>query len=263
MNTYAKKSLGQHWLSDKAVLDAMCDAAEVKSGDAVLEIGPGTGELTARLLERKVEVLALEIDTSLFSQLNKRFSNYTSTEFFLQEGDIRTYDFGNMPDEFKIVANIPYYLTAYLMRLLTDESTHKPSIAALLVQKEVAERVTAKPGDMSILSVAVQFYWEAMVGMVVPAKLFIPPPKVDSQILILKRRKQPLLSDVESQPFFRTVKAGFSNRRKTLANSLAGGLRLEKDTVRSLLASVGINPNTRAQELSLEQWQQVHQSISA
>jgi 16S rRNA (adenine1518-N6/adenine1519-N6)-dimethyltransferase len=255
-----KKSLGQHWLSDQTILDAICDAADIHAGDVVLEIGPGTGELTARLLARKAEVVALEIDTALFDHLNKRFARHPSTEFFLQEGDIRTYDLDNMPDEYKIVANIPYYLTAFLMRILTSESTHKPVIAALLVQKEVAERITAQPGNMSILSVATQFYWEVTLGVVVPAKLFAPPPKVDSQVLILNKRTEPMFSGIDSKRFFQIVKSGFSNRRKTLGNSLAGGLRIDKSAIRATLESAGINPGIRAQELSLREWYQIYKA---
>ena len=128
------------------------------------------------------------------------------------------------------------------------------------MQKEVAERVVAKPGDMSILSVTAQFYWEASLDMIVGAELFSPPPKVDSQILVLKRRATPLFTDVESKQFFRVVKAGFSQKRKTLLNSLSGGLAISKDEARALLEKAGIEPTRRAQMLDLTEW---HQLVTA
>jgi 16S rRNA (adenine1518-N6/adenine1519-N6)-dimethyltransferase len=155
-----------------------------------------------------------------------------------------------------VVANIPYYLTSNLIRVLS-ESINPPAEVALLVQKEVAERVAAKPGDMSVLSVTAQFYWEVTLGQVVPARLFTPPPKVDSQILILKRRPKPLF-EVDTKGLFRLVKAGFNNRRKTLLNSLSGGLQKPKDEISTMLESAGIKPTARPQELSLEQWYELY-----
>lgn len=256
----AKKGLGQHWLNDPPSLDAMCDAAGVVVGDHVLEIGPGTGELTARLLERGVTVTALEIDTPLLKHLKQRFSKYIADDkLVLKEGDIRTFDLSTMPDRYKIVANIPYYLSANLLRLLGDTS-HKPERASLLVQKEVAERVAAEPGDMSFVSVSVQFYYETNLGWVVPAHLFSPPPKVDSQILILHKRPQPLF-DVPVNHFFRVVKAGFSARRKTLLNSLSGGLRTDKQVIESACQTAGVSPKMRPQELSLRSWHAIFTAL--
>lgn len=251
-----KKSLGQHWLHDTASLQAMCDAADVHDGDVVLEIGPGLGTLTDVLLQRKAEVTALEYDETLTVKLTKKYANHPSIQ--IVQGDIRTYDFGNMPEVYKIVANIPYYLTANLMRILTDESTHKPTRAALLVQKEVAERVAARPGDMAFLSVAAQFYYEVSLDALVPAELFTPPPKVDSQILVLNRREMPLFTDVDSAKFFRLAKAGFAARRKKLRSSLSAGLHISKPAAEQLLAKAGISPDLRAQALSLEDWYAIY-----
>lgn len=256
-----KKSLGQHWLHDNASLEAMCDAADIAAGDVVLEIGPGTGTLTERLLARGAEVIALEYDTSLTEGLAQKFGHLPASRFFIQEGDIRTYDLNNLPDNYKIVANIPYYLSANLLRILT-ESKHKPSVAALLVQKEVAERVAAKPGSMSFISVAVQFYYDAKLGAEVPARLFTPPPKVDSKILVLNKRATPLFS-LDEKMFFRIIKAGFSNRRKTLLNSLSAGLRVGKAEIKDYLKVAGINPQSRPQELSLDEWHSVFSSIAS
>lgn len=255
MTTEAKKSLGQHWLDDDISLEAMCVAADVRQDDTVLEIGPGTGELTDKLLSHGAKVIALEIDERLHTKLRQRFGNNSS--FQLIAGDIRTFDLTELDAPYKIVANIPYYLTSHLLRILS-ESTNPPTKAALLVQKEVAERVVADPGDMSLLSVTVQFYWQVSLGAVVPKSLFMPPPKVDSQVLVLERRIEPLFA-VDEQQFFRLVKAGFSARRKKLRSSLAGGLRLGKPDIEQLLQSAEISTDARAQELSLDKWHQLYQ----
>lgn len=244
------KSLGQHWLTDESALTAMCDAAEVSQVDTVLEIGPGVGTLTKHLVKRAREVIAVEFDEVLAMELPFRVPDENLKTI---NADILKFDLTTLPKPYKIVANIPYYLTSNLLRVLS-ESTNPPVIAVLLVQKEVAERVTAGPGDMSLLSVSVQFHWEVGSGMIVPARLFTPPPKVDSQILTLRRRTSPLFPDVDSRHFFRVVKAGFSNRRKTLHNSLAAGYHISKAEAKKLLESAGINPGARPQELNLEQW---------
>lgn len=247
---FAKKSLGQHWLTDFHALSAMCDAAEVVDGDVILEVGPGLGTLTELLAERADRVVAVEFDEKLAAELPRRVPD-SNVEVVNQ--DILRFDLTKMPAGYKVVANIPYYLTSNLIRVLS-ESSNSPAIAAILIQKEVAERVAAKPGSMSLLSVTAQYYWETSLDMVMPAKLFTPPPKVDSQILVLKRRQAPLFTDIDVQQYFRLVKAGFSNRRKTLSNSLSGGLHLDKERVRAILEKAGIKPTARPQELSLDQW---------
>lgn len=249
---FAKKGLGQHWLTDQAALESIVDAASVATGDVVLEIGPGLGTLTDVLLAKGAVVVALEYDHELIASLQKKYSGQSSQRITIQEGDVRTYDFTAMPDGYKVVANIPYYLTANLFRSLID-TPHKPHIASLLVQKEVAERVTADPGKLSFVAVALQLFYEVSLGEQVPAYLFTPPPKVDSQVLVLRRRAEPLFPDLDIGRFFTLVKAGFSERRKKLKTSLKTGVGREVDTT-SLLEAAGINPDARAQELSLEQW---------
>lgn len=257
-----KKSLGQHWLNDVVSLRAMLQAADVQKGDYILEIGPGTGSLTVELLEKGARVRALEIDTEAVVYLEREFADALSTgQLIIDQGDIRTYNLISLPERYKLVANIPYYLTSHLLQLLS-ETKRPPQTAALLVQKEVAERVCAQPGDMSILSVTVQFYWHTNIGRVVPAKLFTPPPKVDSQILILERRPESLF-EVDAKNFFKLVKSGFSAKRKTLLNSLSGGLRLNKEQTMDLLVSADIPPEVRAQALSLEQWYALYVSARA
>jgi 16S rRNA (adenine1518-N6/adenine1519-N6)-dimethyltransferase len=245
-----KKSLGQHWLYDAATLSAICDSADVAAGDTVLEIGPGLGTLTRKLLDRSAHVIAVEFDQDLADQLPGRVK---SDDLEVIYSDILRFDLSSLPADYKVVANIPYYLTSNLIRVLS-ESTNPFSTAAILIQKEVAERVAAKPGQMSLLSVSAQFYCDVSLGPVVPAAMFTPPPKVDSQVLVLRYRKQPLFEGVDMKQFFRIVKAGFSQKRKTLVNSLSAGLAVPKDQVRSMLEAADIAENTRAQALSLDDW---------
>ncbi len=254
-NTAPKKSLGQHWLYDELSLEAMADVAGVSAGDAVLEIGPGLGTLTNVLLERGAKVTAVEYDHDLAIALPSRVSHKDLTVI---EHDILTFDFTSLPCGYKVAANIPYYLTSNLLRVMC-ESSNPFDTAALLIQKEVAERVAAKPGHMSLLSVSVQFYCEVQLSVLVPAELFTPPPKVDSQILGLTFRKEPLFPDVDTKQFFRLVKAGFSERRKKLRSSLSGGLHISKLQAEELLIQANIDPNLRAQALSLEQWYKLYQ----
>lgn len=252
-----KKSLGQHWLHDHASLEAMCEAAEVTTTDTVLEIGPGLGTLTELLVEQAREVVAVEFDERLAAELPSRVS---SASLSVKNQDILSFDFTTLPADFKVVANIPYYLTSNLIRVLS-ETSNQPAVAVLLVQKEVAERVDAQPGDMSLLSVTAQYYWQTGLGPIVEAELFTPPPKVDSQILILQRRQGPLFPDVDTAKLFRLVKAGFHERRKKLRSSLSGGLHLSKPDVDALLTSAGIDPNLRAQALSLDDWYKLYLAL--
>lgn len=245
-----KKSLGQHWLHDDDSLNAMLGAADIGPDDTVLEIGPGLGTLTAKLTQKAKRVIAVEFDEKLANELPARVK---ANNLQIVNQDILRFDFTSLPSGYKVSANIPYYLTANLLRTLC-ESSNPFSKAALLLQKEVAERVCAKPGEMNLLSVSVQFYCDVSLDEIVPARLFTPPPKVDSQILKLAYRQNPLFPNTDTKLFFRPVKAGFSQRRKTLLNSLSAGLGLSREQTATLLANAGINQNSRAQNLSLEDW---------
>lgn len=262
-NIIPKKSLGQHWLYDAATLEHIVDCADVKAGDYVLEVGPGLGTLTERLLHRGAVVTAVEFDHDLAEKLRVRNFGSLPAGASLQviESDILHFDLRQLPAGYKVVANIPYYLTSNLIRVLSESSTPF-STAAILIQKEVAERVCAKPGAMSLLAVSAQYYCDVSLGSVVLAKLFTPPPKVDSQVLVLNYHSNPLFEDVDTKLFFRLVRAGFSQKRKTLINSLSGGLAIDKEETRELLASAEIDPATRAQNLSLVQWHQLYSVYS-
>lgn len=263
-NLHPKKSLGQHWLFDSESLDAMADAVEVDSGSTILEVGPGLGTLTEVLLNRGAHVTAVEFDKDLYENLKSK-----SSQPFKQEGskltlvneDILRFDLSSLPKGYKVCANIPYYLTSNLIRRIL-ESDNPPEVMALLIQKEVAERIVAEPGHMSILAVATQFYAEVELRELVPAHLFTLPPKVDSQIIKISRRHTALFPDINTVLFFQIVKAGFSEKRKKLRSSLSGGLHITKQQADNWLTDSNISPDARAQELSLEQWHQLYLNSS-
>ena len=246
-----KKSLGQHWLKDEPTLSYIADRADISLNDTVLEIGPGLGTLTKHLLGRAKEVMAVELDEALAQKLPSH------EKLQVVQADILKFDLTNLPPGYKVVANIPYYLTSNLLRVLA-ESANPPGLMVLLVQKEVAQRIAAQSGQMSILSISVQLYYQPQLGKVVPAELFTPPPKIDSQVVILKRRQKPLFKELDINKFFKIVKAGFSERRKKLRSSLSGGLGISKEEADELLKKAGINPIVPAQELSLESWHSLH-----
>jgi 16S rRNA (adenine1518-N6/adenine1519-N6)-dimethyltransferase len=250
----AKKSLGQHWLHDETSLLAICDAARLQEDDTVLEVGPGLGTLTHLLVEGSQRVVAVEFDEKLAHELPVRVK---ANNLEVISEDILRFDFSRLPAGYKVVANIPYYLTSNLIRVLS-ETSNSPTMAVLLLQKEVAQRVAAKPGDMSLLSVTAQYYWQVTLDREVPAHLFTPSPKVDSQILIMEHRPKMLFDDVDSKTLFRLVKAGFAQRRKTLLNSLSAGLSLGRDQVQAMCSAASIDPKRRAQTLSLEEWRSLY-----
>ena len=245
-----KKELGQHWLRDREILAAIADDADLQPGDTVLEIGPGLGTLTSELLRRSSKVVAVEFDSDLARNLPGQFPG-TSLEVVNE--DILSFDLTKLPAEYKVVANVPYYITSKIVRTLMT-STNRPDVAVLLVQKEVAQRIVAGPGDMSILAIAAQVYAEASLGVEVPKECFTPPPKVDSQVVVLKSRTQPLVESKDEKQFFRLVKAGFSAKRKKLRSSLAGGLALSRQKVESLLEAANISPDVRAEDLTIDDW---------
>lgn len=249
-----KKHLGQHWLTDLPTLEYIVEFAEVEAEDTVLEVGPGPGTLTEILAQKAGKVVAVEYDSYLATRLAARFGDSNVTVI---PDDILQFDTSQLPPNYKVVANIPYYLTSNLLRRLL-ESPNPPESLTLLVQKEVAERVAASPGKMSILSASVQFYCDVSLGNVVSAHLFTPPPKVDSQVIKMIRRKHSLFPNVDTGIFFKIVKAGFSERRKMLRSSLSGGLQISREDTEKLLADSAISSDLRAQELSLTQWHDLY-----
>lgn len=230
----------------------MVATGDVKADDNVLEIGPGLGSLTQLLIDSGAAVWAIELDETLSSMLKNRVLDPNKNLKVIQQ-DILKFDFNQLPKDYKIVANIPYYLTSHLLKILSEEN-NPPKKAVLLMQKEVAERVCAKPGKMSLLSVSTQMYFEVYLGKIVSSNLFTPPPKVNSQILVLDRLKEPLFGSHDSKKLFKLVKAGFSERRKKIRSSLSGGLGITKEQADELLRLADIDGNLRAQNLSLKNW---------
>lgn len=263
-NLKNNKSLGQHWLRDRVVLDRIAEEAEIKNGDFVLEIGPGLGTLTSSLLKfagKDGEVLSIEFDEDLAKKLPAQFPGKNLT---VKNTDFLDFDLSKLPKNYKVAANVPYYITSKIIeKLLTSEN--KPSIAALLVQKEVAERICAKSGDLSVLSIASQIYADCELGQFVPRELFTPPPKVDSQVVILKileKNKLECFNDqnntkISEKQFFRIVKAGFTARRKKILKALSANLALSKEQTIEILIQAKVSPDARAQELTIENWLEI------
>lgn len=248
--TGPKKSLGQHWLKHRGILGRIAEIANITSLDTVLEIGPGLGTLTSELLRRAEKVVAVELDQELADKLPGQFPG---TTLQVVNEDILKFDLGKLPKHYIVVANVPYYITSKIVQLLMTAG-NKPKTAVLLVQREVAERLAAEPGNMSILSISTQLYAEVSLDVIVPAELFTPPPKVDSQVVILKTRQRPLVAREQEKAFFKVVKAGFSAKRKKLRSSLSGGLGVSKQVAEEFLHKANIDPDERAEALSIEQW---------
>lgn len=244
------KSLGQHWLRDRDVLSHIADCADIGPDDTVLEIGPGLGTLTSELLRKAGRVIAVEFDRDLARKLPGQFPG---KNLEVVQSDILSFDLSTLPKGYKVVANVPYYITAKIVNMLTN-AHNKPSMVVLLVQREVAERLAAHPGNMSILAISAQVFAEISLGDIVLAKMFTPPPKVDSQVVIFKMRHQPLVRVDDEKAFFRMVKAGFSEKRKKLRSSLSGGLGISKKEAENMLERVGISSDERAEDLRIDDW---------
>jgi 16S rRNA (adenine1518-N6/adenine1519-N6)-dimethyltransferase len=248
----AAKGLGQHFLVDQESLERIMAAGELSKDDVVLEIGPGLGVMTVPLTRKVKKVIAVEMDRTLAELLDRdRPSNLE-----ILPGDIMKTDLWNLPAGYKVVANIPYYLTSNLIRMLL-ENPNPPAIMSLLVQREVAQRIAAKPGSMSVLSFSVQYYGEPKMLETVERHKFWPPPKVDSAILQIEVRPKPAFA-ADRDKLFRLVKAGFGERRKMLKNSLAGGLNISIELATKLVAGANLPSTARAQELSIEDWERLY-----
>ncbi len=227
------------------------DAAKLTAADTVLEIGPGLGVMTWPLAERVGRVIAVEADEQLAGLLRRQ----APANLEVISGDILDFDLRRLPPGYKVAANLPYYITAKILRLLI-EGPNPPAVMSLLVQREVAERITAGPGDYSVLALSVQYYGRPRLVQIVERHKFWPAPAVDSAILQIQLTGPAFAADPAK--LFRLIKAGFGERRKQLVNSLAGGLNASADTTARLLATAKIAPTARAQELSLADWQKLY-----
>jgi 16S rRNA (adenine1518-N6/adenine1519-N6)-dimethyltransferase len=272
---------GQNFLIDDSVLDSMVECAEVSEQDVILEIGPGIGNLTRRLCERGSKVLAIEKDPKFlplltdlqqefphqlhvviadaleFDNINefqKRFEyNELHPNYPNGDGSEHSDSISKFGSSYKVVANIPYYITGKILeKFLT--TAHKPRSITVLVQKEVAERVVAKAGELNVLAISVQIFGEPKIFQVVKRESFFPAPKVDSAILHIDLFKAPKYQIANQTQFFKILKACFVGKRKQLHNTLTGNLALEKKRVLQILEALNINPQIRPQALTIEQW---------
>jgi len=257
---FPKKGLGQNFLVDPETLRKIVLAADIPPGALVLEVGPGLGSLTRGLAQVARKVVAVELDEGLLPLLAQVLAGYPNVE--IVKGDILEIDPPRLMGEsgYLVVANIPYYITSALIRHLLTPAI-KPARIVLTVQKEVAERICAAPGDMSLLALSVQVYGEAKKVLNIPAGAFYPPPKVDSSVVRVDLYAQPLIASDQLDIFFKLARAGFSQKRKTLRNSLSAGIHVPADKISALLLSVGIDPGRRAETLSLPEWKELTEAF--
>lgn len=265
MEVKAKKSLGQNFLHDESIIEGILAVAEVGPEDHIFEVGPGTGALTERLLKRATHVVAVELDHELVERLQKHFEK--SEGVSILEGNILDMNLNAVLEhagceggKYKVVANIPYYITAPIIRTLLSLEL-QPKSLTLMVQKEVAERITAKPGEMSLLSLMAQYYSDATIALSVPREAFDPVPAVDSAVVHLVP-KRPFAFEAD-RSLFRVARAGFAARRKTLVNNLSSSLSLPKEKVEALLLAQGLRADIRAQALAVEDWEKLARALKS
>jgi 16S rRNA (adenine1518-N6/adenine1519-N6)-dimethyltransferase len=248
------KGLGQNFLYERGVVQKMVKAAGIGPDDLVLEVGPGLGILTDELLRKADQVVAVELDRRLAEHLRSTFAD--RPHFRLVEGDALKVELADIlpPDRpFIVAANLPYAVASAVLRRLLDHPP-RPRRLALMLQLEVAERLVAQPPELTILGVSAQFYAEPRIAFRVPPTVFIPPPKVESAVVLLDVRPEPLLPEELRPRFFRVVNAGFRQKRKQVANSLAAELALPKEAVNDWLRAAGVDPTRRAQTLDVPEW---------
>lgn len=257
-NIKPNKLLGQHFLIDDAVLKRIVDSANIEKENAVLEVGPGLGILTRALAKKTKKIIAVEKDPRLAKTLQERLAEEKIKNVLLITKDILHFnpkEHGLQKGQYKIVANLPYYLSArFLKKFLTDPES--PEAMTLLIQKEVAERIVARPPRMSLLALSVQIYAKPEIICEVSKNSFYPKPKVDSALITLSEISQKFFKEnkLEEKIFWKLAKAGFSQKRKTLANNLSGALNIPKGGLEQILTQAKINPRARAESLSLTQW---------
>jgi 16S rRNA (adenine1518-N6/adenine1519-N6)-dimethyltransferase len=247
---FPSKKLGQNFLIDKNILEKIINTAEIKKEDKILEIGAGIGNLTKELAKKAKKVTAVEKDKKMVEILKEELKNFKNVE--IVEGDIRDLlkEISEKLKNYKIVANIPYYLTSRLLRKIF-ELKRKPKLIVLMVQKEVAQRIVAQPPKMNLLAISVQFFARVKIVHYVSRNCFFPRPKVDSAIIKILPQKPPLK---EIDLFFKIVKAGFLHPRKKILKNFNKGLKLEKEKVKNWLNSCKIEEERRAESLGMKDW---------
>lgn len=262
MDIQPKKSLGQNFLQDPNTLEKIAKAADIAPSDTVLEIGAGTGALTVKLAQRAAQVLAIEIDERLLPVLHSQLCDFSNVRIY--HADILQVDLdrllGGRP--YLVVANLPYYITSKILRHLF-EARNKAQRLILTVQQEVAERLVAAPGEMSLLSVSAQFYGKPQIVARLSPSVFYPRPEVASAVVRIDIYSRPPVEVPDEQVFFHVVSAGFGQKRKQLKNSLSSGLAISHTAAADLLIRAGIDPMRRAETLTLEEWAAITRLFAA
>ena len=262
-NISANKDLGQNFLVDDSVIENIIEVSEIKSEDFVIEIGPGLGTLTSKLVEKAGKVIAIELDKKMIEILNDRFSLYEN--FKVINEDVLKVDLNNLIKNendknytVKIVANLPYYITTPIIMKLLEEKLNINSIT-VMIQKEVADRLTEIPGgkNTGAITYCVYYYANAQEMMTVPNTSFIPAPKVNSEVIKLDIRKEPPVHLKNEEIFFKFIKASFMQRRKTLLNGLANAGIASKEKIKTILQQLELNENTRGEQLTIEQFAEI------
>jgi 16S rRNA (adenine1518-N6/adenine1519-N6)-dimethyltransferase len=256
-NLWPNKNLSQNFLIDKNVLAEVIKAADIQKDEKIIEVGAGAGVLSQELANLAKQVIAVEYDEKILPLLKNILEKYKNIE--IVTGDIMQINLSELlarlsnPKEYQIVANLPYHLTSHFIKKFL-EADQPPTKMTLLLQREVAERICAKPGQMSVLSVSVQVLAEPKLCAYVPKTAFWPQPKVDSAIINIKRRIKPLIAPSENHYFFSVIKAAFAARRKTLVNAISANFREKPNKIKGIIKKMQLPPLVRAQELSLDQW---------
>lgn len=269
-----QKKWGQHFLTDPRLLESIADTAEVQAGDTILEIGPGLGHLTRVLARRARRVVSVEIDASLARQLHADFANVSNVTIvpgnFLDAAPIewlgKSITGAGIPSApvtipFKVVANLPYYITSAILRHILEAAV-KPTLIVVMVQREVAQRIVAQPPAMNLLAVSVQCFAQPRIIRTIRAGAFYPPPKVDSAVVRMDVLPEPRLAPNETARFFEIVHAGFGTRRKQLRNALANGLGYSPKVIAQVLERIGIDPTRRAETLTLDEWMALYRRLA-
>ena len=259
----ARKSLGQHFLIDESVLGIIIEAAELSVKDTVIEVGPGLGILTRELARNAGNVIAVELDNELASLLQRSMASMSNLR--VVNADILKIKLSQLLGgkmDFKVVANLPYYITSPVLRYFV-EATPRPSLMVMMVQKEVGQAIVAGPGHLSLLAISLQIYSQPKIVLQVPAKSFYPQPNVDSVILRFDMLPEPAVKVADMNAFFEVVKNGFSSPRKQLHNSLAHGMGMKSAEVTPSLLQADIDPQRRAETLSLDEWAKLYEVIQA
>lgn len=265
------KALGQSFLVDSDFLRAIVAASALQPDDIVLEVGPGLGQLTEALAQRAAQVVAVELDQRMLAVLAQELGRLANVH--IVAGDFLTTDpvatlrdaLALAPDaalRYVVVANLPYYITSTAIRHLLSADP-RPEALTLMVQREVAQRIVAPPGDLSLLALGVQVYGDPQLALEVPAAAFYPAPQVDSAVLRVAILPQPRVPEAELPRFFQVAQAGFGQKRKQLHNSLVHNLHLSTDEARAALACAGIAPERRPQTLSIDEWAALARALPA